>query len=150
DGLPIELAVMRELGERAATLPPVEIRRACDAYARKWVAVQRDEFKRLGVFGEWDAPCLTLDRPYEATIIRQLAEFAGKGLLYRDRKPVHWCMSCKTALAEAEIEYDERHVSPSIYVKFALPEPGLFAVIWTPTPWTLPANHAIAYRADYE
>src|SRR5207302_4338533 len=83
-------------------------------------------------------------------IVRQLAQFAEAGLLYRAKKPVHWCMSDKTALAEAEIEYVEQHVSPSIYVKFAVPsEPGLFAVIWTTTPWTLPANHAIAYHPDF-
>jgi isoleucyl-tRNA synthetase len=148
-GLPIELAVTRELGERFSSLTPVEIRRACDAYARKFIAVQTDEFKRLGVFATFDDPYLTLDREYEAAIVRQLAEFARKDLLYRARKPVHWCMTDKTALAEAEIEYDEHHVSPSIYVRFALPEPDLYAVIWTTTPWTLPANHAIAYHPDY-
>ncbi len=148
-GLPIELAVLRELGDQAATLSPVEIRKACHAYAMKWVGIQRDEFRRLGVFGTWANPYLTLDHSYEATIIRQLAEFARKGLLYRDRKPVHWCMSCKTALAEAEIEYDDAHVSPSIYVRFSV-EPGLAAVIWTTTPWTLPANHAIAYNPTFD
>ena len=150
-GLPIELAVLREHGDRAQHLNAVEIRQACHEYAMKWVGVQRDEFKRLGVFGTWDRPYLTLDHSYEATIVRELAIFAEKKLLYRDLKPVHWCMSDRTALAEAEIEYDEHHVSPSIYVKFALPEPGLFAVIWTTTPWTLPANLAIAYhpRFDY-
>ncbi|HEX2574247.1 MAG TPA: isoleucine--tRNA ligase [Polyangia bacterium] len=148
-GLPIELAVMRELGERVQKLSAVEIRKACHDYAMRWVTTQRDEFKRLGVFGTWDAPYLTLDASYEATIVRQLAEFARQGLLYREKKSVHWCMSCKTALAEAEIEYDEAHRSPSIYVKFALPEPGLYAVIWTTTPWTLPANHAIAYNPEF-
>jgi len=148
-GLPIELAVLRENADTAAQLSPVEIRKACHAYAMKWVGTQRDEFKRLGVFGTWDAPYLTLSREYESTIVRQLAEFARAGLLYRDKKPVHWCMSDKTALAEAEIEYDDAHVSPSIYVKFALPD-GSFAVIWTTTPWTLPANWAIAYHPEFE
>lgn len=147
-GLPIELAVLRELGDEAGKLDAVRIRERCHDYAMKWVRTQRDEFRRLGVFATWDAPYLTLDRSYEATIVRQLAACARKGLLYRDRKPVHWCMSDKTALAEAEIEYAD-HVSPSIYVKFALPEPSLFAVIWTTTPWTLPANHAIAYNPAY-
>ncbi len=149
-GLPIELAVLREHGSEAQKLSPIEVRKACHAYAMKWVGAQRDEFKRLGVFGTWDQPYLTLDRSYEATIVRQLAEFARRGLLYRDLKPVHWCMSDRTALAEAEIEYDDAHTSPSIYVKFGFPsEPGLFAVIWTTTPWTLPANYAIAYHPGF-
>jgi isoleucyl-tRNA synthetase len=148
-GLPIELAVQRALGERVAIMSPIEIRAACHEYAMKWVSTQRDEFIRLGVFGTWDDPYLTLSREYEATIVRQLAEFARRGMLYQAKKPVHWCMSDKTALAEAEIEYDENHVSPSIYVKFATPEAGLYAVIWTTTPWTLPANWAIVYHPDF-
>jgi isoleucyl-tRNA synthetase len=149
-GLPIELAVMRELGDKIAHASSAEVRQHCHEYAMKYVAIQRDEFKRLGVFGTWETPYLTLDKEYESTIVKQLATFAEHGLLYRDKKPVHWCMSDKTALAEAEIEYDEHHVSPSIYVKFAVPaEPGLHAVIWTTTPWTLPANHAIAYHPDF-
>ncbi|MCU1279033.1 MAG: isoleucyl-tRNA synthetase, partial [bacterium] len=149
-GLPIELAVQRALGDKVASMSPVEIRGACHDYAMKWVGVQRDEFIRLGVFGTWDDPYLTLAKHYEATIVRQLAEFARKGLLYQAKKPVHWCMADKTALAEAEIEYDEKHTSPSIYVKFATPETGLHAVIWTTTPWTLPANWAIAYHPGFE
>jgi isoleucyl-tRNA synthetase len=152
-GLPIELAVLRELGDRAHALSAVEIRRACEQYARKWIAVQRDEFKRLGVFGTWDDPYLTIDKSYEATIVRQLAEFARRKMLYQDLKPVHWCTQDRTALAEAEIEYDERHVSPSIYVKFPLEDQrafaGISAVIWTTTPWTLPANQAIAFHPQF-
>ena len=148
-GLPIELAVMREHADRVATMSAIEIRKACHEYAMKWVGVQRDEFKRLGVFATWDSPYLTLNPEYESTIVRQLAEFAQNGLLYRDLKPVHWCMQDKTALAEAEIEYDDNHKSPSIFVKFALPEAGLYAVIWTTTPWTLPANYAIAYHPEF-
>ena len=148
-GLPIELAVLRELGKDAQGLSPVEIRKACHAYAMKWVGIQRDEFKRLGVFATWESPYLTVDKSYEATIVRELSTFADKGLLFRAKKPVHWCMSDRTALAEAEIEYDDHHVSPSIYVKFALPEAGLFAVIWTTTPWTLPANLGIAYSPEF-
>jgi isoleucyl-tRNA synthetase len=149
-GLPIELAVMREMGDKIASASAAEVRKHCHDYAMKYVAIQRDEFKRLGVFGTWETPYLTLDKEYESTIVRVLARFAEAGLLYRDKKPVHWCMSDKTALAEAEIEYDDHHVSPSIYVKFAVPsEPGLYAVIWTTTPWTLPANHAIAYHPDF-
>src|SRR5262245_1491884 len=144
-GLPIELAVQRSLGDKIHGMTAVDIRAACHDYAMKWVGVQREGFIRLGVFGTWDQPYLTMSREYEATIVRQLAEFARRGLLYQAKKPVHWCMSDKTALAEAEIEYDERHVSPSIYVKFATATPHLHAVIWTTTPWTLPANWAIAY-----
>ena len=149
-GLPIELAVQRALGDKIAGMSPVDIRAACHEYAMKWVGIQRDEFIRLGVFGTWDDPYLTLAKHYEATIVRQLAEFARKGMLYQAKKPVHWCMSDKTALAEAEIEYDEHHTSPSIYVKFATTEPGLHAVIWTTTPWTLPANWAIVYHPSFE
>jgi isoleucyl-tRNA synthetase len=149
-GLPIELAVMRALGDKVAGMSALQIRAACHDYAMKWIDAQREEFKRLGVFGTWDKPYLTLDKRYEATIVRELAEFARRGLLYQAKKPVHWCMSDKTALAEAEIEYDEAHVSPSIYVKFALPEDALYAIIWTTTPWTLPANWAIAYKPDFE
>jgi isoleucyl-tRNA synthetase len=149
-GLPIELAVQRALGDKIQGMSPVDIRKACHDYAMKWVGTQRDEFIRLGVFGTWDDPYLTLSREYEATIVRQLAEFARRGMLYQAKKPVHWCMSDKTALAEAEIEYDEHHTSPSIYVKFATPEAGLYAVIWTTTPWTLPANWAIVYHPDFQ
>ncbi len=150
-GLPIELAVVRELGDKIAGSSAVEVRKHCHDYAMKWVTTQAEEFRRLGVFGTWETPYLTLDKEYESTIVRQLAQFAEQGLLYRAKKPVHWCMSDKTALAEAEIEYDEAHISPSIYVKFAVPsEPGLFAVIWTTTPWTLPANYAIAYHPGFD
>ena len=148
-GLPIELQVQRELGDRAKTASAMEIRTACHAYAIQWVKTQAEEFARLGVFATYDHPYLTLDKSYEATIVRKLADLNRRGLLYRDRKPVYWCTSDQTALAEAEIEYDEAHKSPSIFVRFALPEPGLFAVIWTTTPWTLPANHAIAYHPDF-
>ncbi len=148
-GLPIELAVLREKGAAKLTQSPLDLRRACHEYAMQWVSTQRDEFQRLGVFATWDRPYLTLDPTYEAAILSQLASFAEQGLLYRARKPVHWCTSDRTALAEAEIEYDNAHVSPSIYVKFALPEAGLFAIIWTTTPWTLPANHAIAYHPNF-
>lgn len=149
-GLPIELAVLRELGDKAASMSALDIRAACNAYAMKWVEIQKAEFQRLGVFGTWNAPYLTLTSRYEATIVRELAGFADAGLLFRAKKPVHWCMSDKTALAEAEIEYDDNHSSPSIYVRFATHEPDLYAVIWTTTPWTLPANLAIAYHPRFE
>jgi isoleucyl-tRNA synthetase len=164
-GLPIELQVDRNLGPKKKQMSPVEFRRACREYAEKFVAIQRAEFERLGVAGEWEAPYLTMSPGYQATIVRQLAEFVEKGLVYKAKKSVHWCISCRTALAEAEVEYDEHHESPSIDVRFALGEseraklevlfPALagkavHAVIWTTTPWTLPANLAIAFHPEAE
>jgi isoleucyl-tRNA synthetase len=165
-GLPIELKVDRSLGAKKREMSPVEFRRACREYAAKFVDVQRAEFERLGVLGEWKDPYLTMSPTYQATIVRQLATFVDKGLVYKAKKSVHWCISCRTALAEAEVEYDENHVSPSIDVRFPLSpsdrdrlaekHPALagrevFAVIWTTTPWTLPANLALAFHpeADY-
>jgi isoleucyl-tRNA synthetase len=165
-GLPIELQVDRNLGAKKAAMSPVEFRRACRAWAEKFVAIQAREFERLGVLGEWDHPYLTMERGYQAAIVRQLATFVEKGLVYKAKKSVHWCISCRTALAEAEVEYDEAHTSPSIDVRFPLSEadavrlgarhPALagkkvYAVIWTTTPWTLPANLALAFHpeADY-
>ena len=165
-GLPIELQVDKNLGPKKRDLSAVEFRRACRAYAEKFVAIQRADFERLGVMGEWDTPYLTMSPQYQATIVRQLATFSEKGLVYKAKKSVHWCISCQTALAEAEVEYDENHASPSIDVRFALADQeraametrfpalrgkNLFAVIWTTTPWTLPANLALAFHpeADY-
>ena len=165
-GLPIELQVDKNLGAKKKDMSPLAFRKECRAYAEKFVAIQRAEFERLGILGEWDAPYLTMAPSYQATIVRQIATFVEKGLVYKAKKSVHWCISCRTALAEAEVEYDEAHVSPSIDVRFALPEterrrleprhPGLAgrdvaAVIWTTTPWTLPANLALAFHpeADY-
>ncbi|HLA77185.1 MAG TPA: isoleucine--tRNA ligase [Vicinamibacteria bacterium] len=165
-GLPIELQVDKNLGAKKKDLSPVEFRRACRAYAEKFVAIQRADFERLGVMGEWETPYLTMAPQYQATIVRQLAAFAEKGLVYKAKKSVHWCISCQTALAEAEVEYDDNHQSPSIDVRFPLAEAEragiearfpalrgkkLFAVIWTTTPWTLPANLALAFHpeADY-
>ena len=161
-GLPIELAVDRELGEKKRELSKLEIRRICRDYALKWVDVQREEFRRLGILGEWQSPYLTLDPAYEAAIVRALAAFARAGYLYRGQKPVHWCPSCATALAEAEIEYRD-HRSPSIYVKFPLAadfdpaglderlgDGSLSLVIWTTTPWTLPANLAVVMHPRVE
>jgi isoleucyl-tRNA synthetase len=165
-GLPIELKVDRDLGAKKHEMSPLAFRRACRAYAEKYVGVQRDEFERLGVLGEWQDPYLTMAPSYQAAILRELAVFVEKGLVYKAKKSVHWCISCRTALAEAEVEYDENHVSPSIDVRFPLAEeererlaaahPALAgkrvsAVIWTTTPWTLPANLALAVHpeADY-
>ena len=164
-GLPIELKVDRDLGSKKREMSPLAFRQACRAYAEKFVRIQREEFERLGVLGEWQDPYLTMSPSYQATIVRQLADFAEKGLVYKAKKSVHWCISCRTALAEAEVEYDENHVSPSIDVRFPLAEgdrdrlaqahPALagkrvFAVIWTTTPWTLPANLALAVHPDAE
>ena len=160
-GLPIELQVEKSLGkEKKAALSKLEIRRLCREYAARFVAVQRDEFKRLGVLGDWSAPYLTMDFAYEATEVRELAKVAASGDLYRGKKPVHWCASCRTALAEAEVEYRDI-ASPSVYVAFALREPypdalralagtPIDVAIWTTTPWTLPANLAIAAHPDLE
>jgi isoleucyl-tRNA synthetase len=158
-GLPIELQVDRDLGAKKKEMSAVEFRRACRAYAEKWVATQRAEFERLGVLGEWDEPYLTMAPSYQATIVRQLAEFVEKGLVYKAKKSVYWCISDATALADAEVEYDDNHQSPSIDVRFRLAEgerqrlglPGsgpLDAVIWTTTPWTLPANLGLAFHPD--
>ncbi|HET8647282.1 MAG TPA: class I tRNA ligase family protein, partial [Vicinamibacteria bacterium] len=158
-GLPIELQVDRDLGARKKDMSAVEFRRACRAYAEKWLGTQRSEFERLGILGEWDAPYLTMNPGYQATIVRQLAAFVEKGLVYKAKKSVHWCINDATALAEAEVEYEENHESPSIDVRFRLAEgererlglPGsgpLDAVIWTTTPWTLPANLALAFHPD--
>jgi len=155
-GLPIELKVDKELGARKREMDRVAIITAARAYARKWIDRQREEFKRLGIFGRWDEPYATMQRPYEAEIVRALARAAARGFLYRGKKPVYWCTTDRTALAEAEVEYED-HTSPSIYVAFdlvgGLPEPRLSGrkarlVVWTTTPWTLPANLAVTAHPD--
>jgi isoleucyl-tRNA synthetase len=164
-GLPIELQVDRDLGSKKHELSPLAFRKACRAYAEKFVGIQRAEFERFGILGEWDEPYLTMAPRYQAEILRQLATFVDKGLVVKAKKAVHWCISCRTALAEAEVEYDENHVSPSIDVAFPLPADqrarlaaahpelaarDLRAVIWTTTPWTLPANLALAVHPDFD
>ena len=159
-GLPIEHQVDKDLGSKKSGMGPMEIRAACRAYAEKFIGIQRDEFRRLGVLGDWRAPYLTIDPAYEAEIVRQIGRFAENGHIYRDKRSVHWCPTCATALAEAEVEYED-HVSPSIYVRFPYrpDRPDRFpflqgrrasVLIWTTTPWTLPANLAIAFHPDYE
>ncbi|MBI1910644.1 MAG: isoleucine--tRNA ligase [Deltaproteobacteria bacterium] len=161
-GLPIELQVEKELGQKKGELTKAEIRKKCRAYAEKFVNIQKEDFKRLGVFGEWDNPYLTMNYGYQASILRELGKFAENGLVYKGKKPVHWCSSCRTALAEAEVEYADK-TSPSIYVKFEVNPQDLakklgvestdektFIVIWTTTPWTLPANLAIALHPELE
>jgi isoleucyl-tRNA synthetase len=156
-GLPIELKVDKELGSKKRDMDRAAVIGACRAYAAKWIDKQRTSFKRLGIFGRWDARYATMDKRYEADTVRALASAAEQGFLVRGKKPVYWCITDRTALAEAEVEYEE-HTSPSIYVAFDLTAPlpheklrGRAArlVIWTTTPWTLPANLAIAARADY-
>ncbi|MCR4286811.1 MAG: isoleucine--tRNA ligase [Deltaproteobacteria bacterium] len=156
-GLPIELQVEKELGREKRGLSKAEVRKRCRAYAERFVGIQRAEFKRLGVFGLWDEPYLTMSFDYQATILRELGRFVERGIVYKGKKPVHWCSSCTTALAEAEVEYADK-TSPSVYVKFAVKdakgkflvnaEKGTYVVIWTTTPWTLPANLAIAIHPE--
>ncbi len=158
-GLPIEHNVDKELGEKKNTIPKLSKRSACRKYANKWIKIQKEQFKRLGVIGDWDKPYLTIDYSYEAAIAGEFNKFLMSGAVIRNRKPVYWCSTCTTALAEAEVEYAD-HTSPSIYVKFAAAEdfsdihPALAGnkvsfVIWTTTPWTLPANLAIALNPDF-
>ncbi len=157
-GLPIELMVDKKLGSKKRDMNKSDIRRECRTYAEKWLDIQSEEFQRLGVLGEWDRPYLTMNYHYEATIARELARFAERGALYKGKKPVHWCCSCVTALAEAEVEYAD-HTSPSIFVKFPytddlpaelenLQGKNLSFVIWTTTPWTIPANLGICLNPD--
>lgn len=158
-GLPIEHQVDLELGEKKKDVTKVEIRRICRAFASRYIEIQRDEFKRLGVLAEWDKPYLTMTPDYEAAILREFAQFLEDGGAYKGLKPIHWCASCRTALAEAEVEYEERR-SPSIIVKFPLKEESaqslkqlrgrkVSVLIWTTTLWTIPANLAIALHPDF-
>ncbi|RLA90582.1 MAG: isoleucine--tRNA ligase [Deltaproteobacteria bacterium] len=159
-GLPIEHQVDKELGDKKKDLSKAEIREKCRAFAKKFVEIQKEEFKRLGVFGKWEDPYLTMSFDYEATITREFGKFVANDMVYKGKKPIYWCASCKTALAEAEVEYMD-HVTPSIYVKFpaisdfgeifpSLKGKKIFVVIWTTTPWTIPANLAIALHPDYD
>ncbi|MFO7783944.1 MAG: isoleucine--tRNA ligase [Thermodesulfobacteriota bacterium] len=158
-GLPIEHKVDTELGPKKAGMTQVEIRRFCREYAEKFIDIQRNEFKRLGVTGEWENPYLTMNFRYEAAIVREFGKFAMNNGLIRSKKPIYWCTSCRTALAEAEVEYGPHH-SPSIFVKFpavsdlsekypSLGGKTVSFVIWTTTPWTIPANLAIALHPDF-
>ncbi len=159
-GLPIEHNVDQELGEKKNSIPKLSKRGACRKYAEGWIKIQKAEFKRLGVLGDWDNPYLTMNYDYQATIAREFNKFLLSGSVIRNKKPVYWCSTCTTALAEAEVEYYD-HSSPSIYVKFPVAEdlsdvdPALAGekvsvVIWTTTPWTLPANLAVAFHPDFE
>jgi isoleucyl-tRNA synthetase len=162
-GLPIEHQVDKELGldrpgvDVRQAMDPIEKIRRCREYALKFIDIQREEFKRLGVFGDWDNPYMTMAPAYEGVIVREFGRLVGRGLVHKGLKPVHWCMHCKTALAQAEVEYEDER-APSVYVRFPLvgplpalpdaPRPSL--AIWTTTPWTLPANLAIAVHPEEE
>jgi len=166
-GLPIEHQVLKDLGDKKKDLDALAIRKLCKEYAEKYVTVQREEFQRLGVLGDWQHPYLTMNPGYEATIIREFGKFVEQGGVYKGLKPVLWCTVDQTALAEAEVEYED-HTSPSIYVKFPLVTsptvlsktfPGISfpvgiklvsVVIWTTTPWTLPANQAVCLHGDID
>ncbi|MGZ8842216.1 MAG: isoleucine--tRNA ligase, partial [Pyrinomonadaceae bacterium] len=159
-GLPIELHVERKLGEKKANMPPLSIRRACRDFAANALKRQTRDFQRLGILGEWDNPYSTMSDHYEAETARLFARFVERGFVYKGARPVYWCIHDQTALAEAEVEY-QQHASPSVYVKFPLQsdpaqiDPALagrkvFALIWTTTPWTLPANLGIAVHPDFD
>lgn len=157
-GLPIELKVSEELGAKMKEMSPLEIREKCTEYAKKWVEVQKEGFQRLGILGEWDNPYLTLNPEYEAKQLEVFGELYENGYIFKGLKPIYWSPVTETALAEAEIEY-KNHTSPSIYVKMeankeimdklGMTEP-LYLVIWTTTPWTLPANTGIALNGEFE
>lgn len=156
-GLPIEQQAIKTLGVDRNQVDVLEFRRICKEYALKYVTIQREQFKRLGVQGDWDNPYLTLEPAYEAVQIGIFGEMAKRGFIYKGLKPVYWCADCETALAEAEVEYQEKE-SPSIYVLFPVKESkGLFPLddrtcilIWTTTPWTIPGNTAISLHPDFD
>jgi isoleucyl-tRNA synthetase len=158
-GLPIEHQVDKNLGQRKEAIPTGEKRRLCREYAAKFVDIQRREFQRLGVLGDWENPYRTMSFEYEAGILREFGRFVESGAVYKGTKPVYWCMTCRTALAEAEVEYSD-HTSPSIYVKFPFADPPetihpalagkkVSFVIWTTTPWTIPSNLGVALHPEF-
>ena len=159
-GLPIEHNVDKEIGGKKKKLSLADVRRLCREYAEKFIDIQRNEFRRLGVMGDWKHPYLTMNYEYEAIIARECGKFARNGSLYRSKKPIYWCFHCQTALAEAEIEYQDES-APSIFVKFRMQDDlssdypvlkgkTVYVVIWTTTPWTLPANLAVALHPEFE
>ncbi|MEO6119177.1 MAG: isoleucine--tRNA ligase, partial [Terriglobales bacterium] len=159
-GLPIEIKVDESLGRKKLEMEPIAVRKACREYAQKYLDLQREQFKRIGVFGRFDNPYSTMTKEYESVIVRMFYDFLESGAVYKGLRPVYWCIYDQTALAEAEVEY-AMHTSPSVYVKYALTsDPGKLApalvgkkvstVIWTTTPWTLPASMAVAFHPDFE
>ena len=159
-GLPIEIKVDEALGRKKLEMPAMAVRKRCREYADKYLNIQRDQFKRLGILGRWDQPYSTMTQQYESVIVRQLFDFMEKDAVYKGLRPVYWCIHDKTALAEAEIEYSN-HTSPSVWVKYSLTsDPAkidsalagkkVSTIIWTTTPWTLPASMAVAFHPDLE
>jgi len=163
-GLPIELRVDRELGPKKREMSVAEFCRACRAYAERFIGVMSKEFQRLLIMGDWDHLYLTMDYKYQASIARALGKFVEQGFVYKGKKPVHWCIHCRTALAEAEVEYAD-HSSPSIYVEFPLADASaselaarvpelkgrkVSVLIWTTTPWTIPSNLAVAFHPKFD
>jgi len=159
-GLPIEIKVDEQLGRKKLDTPTAEFLRQCRAYAQKYVDLQTSQFVRLGVFGRWDRPYSTMSRGYEAKILETFYRFLEAGFVYRGLRPVYWCVHDRTALADAEIEY-EQHSSPSVYVRYdltsdpaaihpALKGKKVATIIWTTTPWTLPASLAVAFHPDFD
>src|SRR3954468_19665366 len=163
-GLPIELKVDRELGPKKREMSTADFCRACRAFAERYIGTMTAQFQRLGVLGTWDEPYVTMDFRYQAAIARAFGRFVDQGLVYKGKKPVHWCIHCRTALAEAEVEYEE-HMSPSIYVEFPLPAANagelvsrvpelaghdISVLIWTTTPWTIPSNLGVAFHPEFD
>ena len=159
-GLPIEIKVDEKLGRKKLEMAPLQVRKACREYAQKYLDLQREQFKRLGIFGRFEDPYSTMEPKYESVVARLFFEFFEKGAVYKGLKPVYWCIHDRTALAEAEVEYGN-HTSPSIWVKYALTsdpakiDPTLAGkkvstIIWTTTPWTLPASMAVAFHPEFQ
>ena len=160
-GLPIEIKVDEQLGRKKLEMDPVAVRRACREYAQKYLDLQRSQFIRMGIFGRWERPYSTMDYEYEAHIAESFYHFFENGFVFKGLKPVSWCIHDRTALAEAEVEY-EMHTSPSVYVRYRLTSEAaaidpalagaknLYTIIWTTTPWTLPASLAVAFHPDFE
>ena len=165
-GLPIEIKVDKELGGKKLKLDPLQVREECRKYAQKYLDLQRSQFKRLGVFGQWEKPYSTMEPEYEAVVVRTLFDFMEKGAVYKGLRPVYWCIHDRTALAEAEVEYKD-HTSPSVWVKYRMQsdprtvdaklavariefDHPVNVIIWTTTPWTLPASLAIAFHPEEE
>src|SRR4051812_38331728 len=161
-GLPIEIKVDESLGRKKLEMAAIDVRKACREYANKYLDLQREQFKRIGVFGRWDDPYSTMSKQYESVIVKTFFDFLEKDeeFVYKGLRPVYWCIHDKTALAEAEVEYD-MHTSPSVYVKYALTSDAakidaalagknVNTIIWTTTPWTLPASMAVAFHPEFE
>ena len=159
-GLPIEIKVDEQLGRKKLEMPAPAVLQACRAYAQKYIDLQTQQFERIGIFGRWQKPYMTMARDYEARTLEAFYGFLEKGFVYRGLKPVYWCIHDRTALADAEIEY-ETHTSPSIYVRYRLTSPAeslapalagreVYTIIWTTTPWTIPASMAVTFHPDFE